>query len=64
LGSLGDAWSFTADFVNGCDRHHCLTGIGLKAPADVHYGRIATEAVERAVVMVGATVGHSQLDAT
>ena len=51
FGSLADARSFMADFVEGYNHHHHHTGIGLNTPADVHYGLAAAKAAERAAVL-------------
>ena len=51
FGSLADARTFMADFVEGYNHHHHHTGIGLNTPADVHYGLAGAKAAERAVVL-------------
>jgi putative transposase len=54
FGSLADARSFMADFVEGYNHHHRHTGIGLNTPADDHYGHAIARAAERAVVLAEA----------
>lgn len=60
FGSLADARTFMADFVEGYNHHHHHTGIGLNTPADVHYGLAAAKAAERAVVLAGARSRHPE----
>jgi len=64
FGSLADARSFMADFVEGYNHHHHHTGIGLNTPADVHYGLAAAKAAERAVVLAAARSRHPERFAT
>jgi len=64
FGSLGDAKSFMADFVDGYNHHHRHTGIGLNTPADVHYGHAAAKAADRAVVLAGARSRNPERFAT
>ena len=54
FGSLGDARTFMATFVEGYNHHHRHSGIGLNTPADVHYGHSTARATERAIVLAGA----------
>ena len=60
FGSLADARSFMADFVEGYNHHHHHTGIGLNTPADVHYGLATAKAAERAVVLAAARNRHPE----
>ena len=54
FGSLADAKTFMASFVEGYNHTHRHTGIGLNTPADVHYGLAAAKATERATVLAAA----------
>jgi len=54
FGSLADARTFMADFVEGYNHHHHHTGIGLNTPADVHFGLATAKAADRAVVLAAA----------
>ncbi|NGN85606.1 DDE-type integrase/transposase/recombinase, partial [Arthrobacter silviterrae] len=54
FGSLPDARTFMASFVEGYNHTHCHTGIGLNTPADVHYGLAADKALERAKTLAAA----------
>lgn len=54
FGTLGDARAFMTSFVDGYNHTHRHTGIGLHAPADVHYGLAAAKAVDRAAVLTAA----------
>lgn len=54
FGSLPDARAFMDAFVDGYNHTHCHTGIGLNTPADVHYGRAAGKALERATTLATA----------
>ena len=60
FGSLADARTFMADFVEGYNHHHHHTGIGLNTPADVHYGLAAAKAADRAVVLAAARARHPE----
>ena len=51
FGSLDDARTFMATFVEGYNHHHRHTGIGLNTPADVHYGHAAAKATQRSGVL-------------
>jgi putative transposase len=64
FGSLADARSFMADFVEGYNHHHHHTGIGLNTPADVHYGLATAKAAERAAVLAAARGRHPERFAT
>lgn len=64
FGSLPDARTFMADFVEGYNHTHHHTGIGLNTPADVHYGLAAAKAAERAVVLAAARGRHPERFAT
>lgn len=52
--SVGEAWTFMADFVDGYNHTHRHTGIGLNTPADVHYGLAAGKAIERSATLAAA----------
>jgi len=54
FGSLPDARTFVATFVQGYNHVHRHTGIGLNTPADVHYGLAGAKATERAAVLATA----------
>ncbi|WP_426977257.1 IS3 family transposase [Pseudarthrobacter sp. O4] len=54
FGSLADARTFTAAFVEQYNHRHCHTGIGLNTPADVHYGLAAAKATERSLTLAAA----------
>ena len=64
FGSLADARSFMATFVDGYNHHHHHTGIGLNTPADVHYGLAAAKAAERTAVLASARSRHPERFAT
>ena len=53
FGSLDDARTFMATFVEG-DHHHRHTGIGLNTPAHVHCGHGVAKATERSGVLAEA----------
>ncbi|WP_104176404.1 IS3 family transposase [Cryobacterium sp. Y50] len=54
FGSLTDAKTFMASFVDGYNHEHRHSGIGLNTPADVHYGLAAAKAIERAATLDAA----------
>ncbi|TFD27998.1 IS3 family transposase [Cryobacterium cryoconiti] len=56
FGSVGDARRFMDTFVEGYNHNHSHrhNGIGLNAPADVHYGLAAGKAAERAATLATA----------
>jgi transposase InsO family protein len=64
FGSLADARSFMATFVEGYNHDHHHTGIGLNTPADVHYGLATAKAAERATVLADARGRHPERFAT
>ncbi|TFD69849.1 IS3 family transposase [Cryobacterium ruanii] len=54
FGSLADAKTFMASFVDGYNHEHRHSGIGLNTPADVHYGLAEAKAIERAATLDAA----------
>ena len=54
FGSLADARTFIASFVDGYNHTHRHTGIGLNTPADVHYGLASGKAVHRSKTLAAA----------
>ena len=54
FGSLADARTFMASFVEGYNHTHRHTGIGLNTPADLHYGLAAAKAAERSLTLAAA----------
>ncbi|MDJ0378631.1 DDE-type integrase/transposase/recombinase, partial [Cryobacterium sp. PH31-L1] len=54
FGSLADAKTFMALFVDGYNHEHRHSGIGLNTPADVHYGLAEAKAIERAATLDAA----------
>jgi transposase InsO family protein len=54
FGSLTDAKTFRASFVDGYNHEHRHSGIGLNTPADVHYGLAGAKAIERAATLDAA----------
>jgi hypothetical protein len=54
FGSLADAKTFMASFVDGYNHEHRHSGIGLNTPADVHYGLAAAKAIQRAATLDAA----------
>lgn len=64
FGSLADAKTFMASFVEGYNHTHRHTGIGLNTPADVHYGLAAAKAAERATVLAAARTRNPERFAT
>jgi hypothetical protein len=47
FGSLADAKTFMASFVDSYNHDHRHSRIGLNTPADVHYGLAEAKAIER-----------------
>lgn len=64
FGSLVDARTFMASFVDGYNHTHCHTGIGLNTPADVHYGLAVGRAIERAKTLATARLKNPERFAT
>lgn len=64
FGSLPDARTFIASFVDGYNHTHRHTGIGLNTPADVHYGLAAGKAVERSKTLAAARQRNPERFAT
>jgi transposase InsO family protein len=54
FGSLADAKTFMASFVDGYNHEHRHSGIGLNTPADVHHGLAAAKAIQRAATLDAA----------
>jgi len=64
FGSLADARTFIASFVDGYNHTHRHTGIGLNTPADVHYGLASGKAMERAETLATARAKNPERFAT
>ena len=64
FGSLADAKTFMASFVDGYNHDHRHSGIGLNTPADVHYGLATVKAAERSIVLAAARSRHPERFAT
>ncbi len=58
FGSVHHAREFMDSFVGWYNHEHRHTGIGLHTAADVHFGRAATKAAERAHVLADARRTH------
>ena len=54
FGSLADAKTFMASFVDGYNHEHRHSGIGLNTPADIHYGLAEAKAIRRAATLDAA----------
>jgi len=54
FGSLADAKTFMASFVDGYNHEHRHSGVGLNTPADVHFGLAEAKAVARAATLDAA----------
>ena len=54
FGSVGEARTFMAVFVEGYNHTHHHTGIGLNTPADVHYGLARVKAQHRSTILADA----------
>ncbi|PAU89210.1 hypothetical protein CK505_13970 [Kocuria sp. WN036] len=54
FGSLADARTFMADFIEAYNRDHHHAGIGLHTVADVHYGHAATVMKQRSAALATA----------
>lgn len=60
FGCIQDARSHCADFFRWYNGEHYHSGIGLYTPQDVHYGRAALLAEQRAAVLMAAHVAHPE----
>jgi hypothetical protein len=58
FGSLADARIFITQFVEGYNHTHRLSGIGLNAPGDVHYGLEEGKAEDRSAVLAHARAAN------
>lgn len=54
FGSVGEARTFIAVFVEGYNHTHHHTGIGLNTPADVHFGLAEAKARQRSTTLADA----------
>ncbi len=60
FGSLTDPQQFMDSFVDGYNHHHRHTGIGLHAPADVHYHLAAALNADREATLARARNRHPE----